>query len=203
MRKSFSKTTLGATLGLALAFTFSCSGGTIEYGSLSYEGQAYKTIKIGEQTWMAGNLNYNASGSKCYNNNVTNCKKYGRLYNWATAKKACPKEWHLPSYAEWEALRSKVKSDKDCDNCDARHLKAKSGWNQSGNGTDAYGFSALPSGGYSNGDFDLVGSDGFWWSASDDDTITAYILGIYHNDNAVNLGGDNKSNLFSVRCLKD
>jgi hypothetical protein len=65
------------------------------------DGKKYGAVEIGIQTWMAENLNYNASGSKCSGNSESNCQKYGRLYNWSTARNACPKGWHLPSDAEW------------------------------------------------------------------------------------------------------
>ncbi|MBN3034969.1 MAG: hypothetical protein JW861_05240 [Bacteroidales bacterium] len=70
------------------------------------DGQVYKTIEIGTQTWMAGNLNIDTAGSWVYNDDAANATTYGRLYDFATAGKACPEGWHLPDTAEWNKLIS-------------------------------------------------------------------------------------------------
>jgi uncharacterized protein (TIGR02145 family) len=168
------------------------------------DGKAYKTINIGKQTWMAENLNYNANSSKCYNNNTSNCDKYGRIYNWNTATKACPSGWHLPSDAEWTQLTDFVGGSETA----GTKLKAKSGWFQddSGSGTDKYGFSALP-GGYCNsdGNFDKIDDIGYWWSSSstEDNASTAYLRDICCLSTDVYRGSISKAFFISVRCLLD
>jgi uncharacterized protein (TIGR02145 family) len=162
------------------------------------DSKEYKTVKIGSQIWMAENLNYGASGSKCYDNKTENCDKYGRLYDWNTAKTACPSGWHLPSDSEWTKLTDYVGSKT------AKQLKAKSGWSDGDNGSDVHGFSALPGGyGYSGGYFyNDVGIYGRWWSSTE---YTAYgacggiIFCIYEGVRRYN----DKPYLFSVRCLQD
>jgi len=79
-------------------------GGNSKSFTDSRDGKQYKIVTIGKQTWMAENLNFNAKDSKCYDNKPANCDKYGRLYNWETARKICPKGWHLPNHAELAQL---------------------------------------------------------------------------------------------------
>ena len=164
------------------------------------DGKKYKTVKIGSQTWMAENLNYAANGSKCYDNNSGNCAKYGHLYDWNTARSACPSGWHLPSYDEWDMLSNAVGGEKIA----GKKLKAKSGWKDNGNGTDDYGFSALPGGdGDSDGSFSRVGYYGCWWSASKGHSDRASRLNMnWSGDHAYWLNSL-KSDLFSVRCVQD
>jgi uncharacterized protein (TIGR02145 family) len=169
----------------------------------SRNGKKYGTVKIGTQTWFAENLNYEAEGSKCYGNDPANCQKYGRLYNWSTSKAACPSGWHLPSDAEWGTLVDFAGGD-----IAGKKLKARSGWDdyerKSGNGTDIYGFSALPGGyGNSNGNFDDVGRNGGWWSSTENGASLAYGRRMYYNLAGVDRNYNGKTGLYSVRCVQD
>lgn len=167
----------------------------------SRDNKNYRTIKIGSQIWMAENLNINVKNSVCYNNEESNCQKYGRLYYWETAKTACPSGWHLPSKDEWDILSKDDTGDK--------HLKTTNGWNENGNGLDTYGFAAVP-GGDSNSDgiFFDVGKASNWWSSSeynDGWNVLPYGRHIYYNNNYGKRWDihNKKSALYSVRCLKD
>jgi len=194
---------------------------------IEYEGKTYKTVKIGTQTWMAENLNYNVNGSRCYGDNTGgdsqgNCDTYGRLYDWATAMNGaassatvpsgvrgiCPEGWHLPSKAEWEVMTAYINGE----STEGKKLKATSGWNNnyytgtSGNGTDEYGFSALPGGyGYSDGSlFYGVGDNGLWWNTSENNGAAGGVCGrCMFSDDTARWCNCDVSNLYSVRCLKN
>jgi uncharacterized protein (TIGR02145 family) len=153
----------------------------------SRDGKKYVYVEIGDQTWMAENLNYDVSGSMCYDYNTANCTTYGRLYDWATAmgfdlscnsstcseqvstkhRGICPSGWHIPSNANWDKLMryadGSYGTSSPYDSPTAgKYLKAKSGW-KSNNGEDTYGFSALPGGiGNLEGDPN-IGYGGDWW----------------------------------------
>ena len=205
-----------------------CSGMAVGCGSVTvpvYSGKgnnisSYKTVRIGGQTWMAENLNYVVEGSKCYNNSSADCDKYGSLYSWATAmalpsscgsnscssqiqskhQGICPSGWHIPSDAEWGVLMTAVGGYETA----GAKLKATSGWYNSGNGTDEYGFSALPGGfGYSDGSFDYVGYLGRWWSASEYSSGSAYYRFMGYLNDGTYWDYDGKSGLRSVRCVQD
>jgi uncharacterized protein (TIGR02145 family) len=164
----------------------------------SRNGKKYGAVEIGIQTWMTENLNYEAEGSKCYDNDPANCEKYGRLYDWNTALTACPKGWHLPSDAEWTMLTDFVGGSSTA----WPKLKAKSGWNSDDNGSDEFGFAALP-GGYSGSYFSCVGSSGAWWSATEYSADNAYIRYMGYSNGDVYGNNSYKYRLFSVRCLQD
>ncbi|MDR2594684.1 MAG: fibrobacter succinogenes major paralogous domain-containing protein [Fibromonadaceae bacterium] len=176
------------------------------YGNpVIYQGETYQTVVIGTQTWFNRNLNYAVAGSVCGGNDPANCDKYGRLYNWETAIFVCPSSWHLPSRDEWDVLVNFAGSSSIA----GTKLKATSGWNSYSSvpsGTDAFGFSALPGGwGSSAGNFYGVGNYGNWWSSSED-AEGVYGRLISDEDEEVrdnNYWGNAKSNLLSVRCLKD
>ena len=160
---------------------------------------------------MAENLNYDAENSKCYENKPENCEKYGRLYNWETAMKSCPKGWHLPNNKEWQILVDLAGGNKIA----GTKLKAKRGWTEDLDdrgrvmtvATDEYGFSALPGGRSTSDDnFRDVDFNGFWWSSSSENyslSIDAYYRRMYNNNGRAIWYPGSKTGLFSVRCVQD
>jgi len=143
--------------------------------------------------------------SCCYDNDEANGKQYGRLYTWNAARLACPAGWHLPTRREWDTLLKYVGGWKRA----GKKLKSTSGWSDykgvNGNGTDDYGFSALPSGERwdSTGEFCSAGHGGYWWTATESFSCLVYSVRMSCvGDQAYNLddGGDPS---YSVRCVQD
>ncbi|MBR4349023.1 MAG: fibrobacter succinogenes major paralogous domain-containing protein [Fibrobacter sp.] len=190
------------------------------------DGQTYKTVKIGDQVWMAENLNYKTDSSFCYNDSVEYCEKYGRLYTWAVAmdsagtwsangmgcgynktcsptypvRGVCPSGWHLPDTTEWNTLFNAVGGSSIA----GTKLKFMSGWYNSGNGTDDFGFSAPPAG-YRHyyGYYNYEGRGAYFWSSTEFNSNGAYYMGLYYSYDPADQNIDGKNYRFSVRCLKD
>ena len=179
----------------------------------SRDGQVYKTVQIGKQTWMAQNLNYKIDSSFCTNGDENSCVKYGRLYTWNAALLACPSGWHLPSDSEWLSLLASLVSTDDL-NCNqlAEVLISISGW-KDGAGYDLLGFSALPAGvcrvineedlNYNGEEVSYwgEGDEAKFWSSTEKDSVWAY--SIYLDRDRVGPRQTDKNDGFSVRCLKD
>ena len=179
-----------------------------EYGELkdSRDGKTYKTVKIGNQWWMAENLNYrnsgNATGRYCYNDETSYCATYGHLYTWDIAQNACPSGWHVPNVDEFNTLLENIGGSSVA----GLKLKSTSGWNSNGNGLDEYGFTALPAGTF-DGHWtynNLLNKTNFWSSDSgkSGDTVYGLYMGNDVDEAKITLFGSSSYG-FSVRCIKD
>jgi clan AA aspartic protease (TIGR02281 family) len=176
-----------------------------KYGELydQRDGKTYKTVKIGNQVWMAENLAYRPPTGNywAYDNDPKNVATYGYLYDWETAKRVCPAGWHLPSDAEWTTLTDYLGGKEVA----GKKMKSRTGWLENGNGTDESGFSGLP-GGYRQFQWPFlsIDSDGYWWSSTETNSTNAWLRNLYHySRSAYNRYEDNKTNGVSVRCLRD
>ena len=169
------------------------------------DGQIYKTVTIGSQTWMAENLNYEVANSTCYEGYVSNCYEKGRLYAWKDALESCPEGWHLPTQSDWSELFRTLGGKVSA----GIALKSTKDWQKSvfdrdgKNATNASGFSALLSGSENrNGEFSYDGKAFFWGSDYYNDSL-AYFMGLRSDSDEAYLLGEHKDNKYSVRCLKD
>ena len=160
------------------------------------DGKVYRIVQIGRQVWFAENLNFAAAGSKenkcdAYYD-TSDCAKYGRWYDWATAEKACPVGWHLPSSAEWDTLVDYAGGWKTAG---TKLKKPSRDWcwehcRDVPTGTDEYGFSAL------------AGACG-WWSTTERDSSYAWMQLLGGGSPSVRRSVANKTELTSVRCVQD
>jgi len=133
-------------------------------------------------------------------------EEYGRLYNWYAVNDSrglCPSGWHVPTDGEWTDLENHITSQ-GFDGSEGTALKSTYGWYQGGNGTDNFGFSALP-GGYRSHDlgrFLDAGFNGSWWSSSPSGG-DAWYRDLYGSNPAISRYDLCPLHGFSVRCLRD
>ena len=229
-----------------------------EYGTLTddRDGQTYKTVKIGEQWWMAENLNYAYTGvpfkyvlstdsnlvyysdstSWCFNDSAEYCTKYGRLYTWSAAmdssgilpgnaangcgydsicsptypvRGVCPEGWHLPDSTEWFTLFTAVGGKATA----GMVLRSTEGWNDiidnngnkyDSNGSDNFGFSALPVGRVRvSWLYDNEGIHANFWSSTEYKSGGANIVCLNRGIDYAYWFTENEDDGYSVRCVKD
>ncbi|HAQ20230.1 MAG TPA: hypothetical protein DCR40_13525 [Prolixibacteraceae bacterium] len=195
------------------------------------DGNVYKTVTIGTQTWMTENLkttNYNdgtaipfvsnntawinrdsvaitTAAYYWYDNDSTYKNVYGALYNGYTiiTSKLCPCGWHLPSDAEWSVLTDYLGGE----GVAGGKLKERgySHWVAPNTGaTNETGFNALPGGSrFMDGSFKLANEGGNWWSSSDYNSERTWFRGMNNNIEFVIKGPLEKPNGISVRCVRD
>ena len=149
-----------------------------------------ENLNVGQM--IHGDFNHSNNGiieKYCYGNSENQCNTYGGLYQWNEmmrynsqgAQGICPNGWKIPTDGEWKLLEGYVDSqfgigDPEWNETDDRgfdaglNLKATDGWDNNGNGTDLFNFSALPGGRRKDfGPFGSSGVYGYWWSSSDTD----------------------------------
>lgn len=193
---------------------------SITYGKLldARDDQLYRTVKIGTQTWMAENLNFQSVNSICQANSIDSCVKYGRLYRWSAAmaidssydkkswggtlpyKGICPTGWHLPGYEEYTLLFQTVGGRRPAWSL----LKSTAGWPGKTNGVDQFGYRILPASvGYENKGYSNGGDLAAFWTATESGSNWAKNMYLNtRNDYIIEL---DTMKLFNnaVRCISD
>ena len=161
------------------------------------DGKSYKTVVIGTQTWMAQNLDFECKGSFC-----NYCDKFGRLYKYNVALKACPSGWHLPNDAEWQAMIDFLGGNSVA----GGKLKVTNMWSTPNTGaSNSSGFSALPAG-YSPDGKDIVlmmRTHACFWTSTPNGSDAAMKRILFSDKSEISGNSSNRSDGLSVRCIKD
>ena len=163
----------------------------------SRDRKEYTTVHIGEQMWMAENLQYDTMfESWCFNDSVENCEEYGRLYSWNSAQSACPSGWKLPSQSDWEQLIKYVGENP------GDKLRSLTGWNAGLNGTDSYGFNAKPASFRRNyGEYSATDGYAYFWTSDSYSQDMGYTYLMFYNESDIRLSYISKQSGFSIRCV--
>ena len=192
----------------------------------SRDAQTYQTVTLGEQTWLAQDLNYASADSKCYDDDPANCEIYGRLYDWEASKTACPAGWHLGSDEEWSTLIKFL--DPNADSQGDTSVVEESKWaggmmKATGNLRDATGlwnypnvgatnsskFSAVPAGVcYSDGSCDVMGRHAIYWTSTENAKSKVWFRVLDYGLKSIYRAEEGQWNMeratsLSVRCIKD
>jgi uncharacterized protein (TIGR02145 family) len=192
------------------------------------DGNSYKTLKIGQQIWMAENLkttkyrngeaiptaltdvawaNTTSGAYAIYNNDIANDGIYGKLYNWYAVNDTgglCPTGWHVPTHDEWTVLIDQLGGLSVAGG--KMKIIGTTYWNSPNIGaTNESGFGGLPSGDrdYLAGQFGGITHLGYFWSSTDADQTIALRTVLFNAYEFAQFGGDPKRDGFSIRCLKD
>lgn len=176
------------------------------------DGNVYKTVKIGDQTWMAENLRVTktpdgtAIVSWAPQDLESAVAEYGRMYDWETANKVCPAGWHLPSDEEWQKmidfLGGPMIAGGKIKEAGTAHWKAPNK-----GATNETGFTALPNG-FRNKKgkyFNFKNNLAYWWSSTPMETDLAYGVYITYGEPIIYryYFSFTRDMGFSVRCVKD
>lgn len=184
-----------------------------DFGSLTdpRDYKTYKTTKIGDDIWMAENLNYIDTTtllkeeSFCFDKKDSNCTIFGRLYTWnaatlnGTEQGVCPDGWHVSSREDWNNLEANTVDRKEL----GYHLKSSGMWNRHEYPPNTYGFSAIPSGYYSNKTFWGSGYQADYWSNQEFNDSTAFFYSVSNDSDVLSIYAKGKSVARAVRCVKN
>jgi uncharacterized protein (TIGR02145 family) len=163
------------------------------------DGTVYKTITIKGLTWMAENLKFKAGQGACFlDNDANNIPVYGVLYDWKTAQNVCPAGWHLPSGTDFQTLTN--------------HFEQKETWGKVANDSASFG---IQLGGMQDyeGTFSEMDESGYYWTSTEYDKNSAEyfsyllidsmrVIDISRKVDIADIHGTEKSNKYSVRCVK-
>ena len=166
------------------------------------DGNKYSTILLLDgNLWMTSNLQLNIQDSYCYENSEENCKRFGRLYTFRSAKQGCSllgKGWRLPTSTEWKRLVI-LYSPGSKDSIESRKAAYQS-LLQNGSST----FKALLGGGRDlSGEYARLEAHGFYWTSTQPDRSTACFANFAKGSRALYIQNEGeKERAFSVRCVK-
>lgn len=222
--RAYATNSAGTAYGNERNFTTAAESGVMT----DIDGNVYQTVKIGNQVWMAENLNvtrYNdgtkiskaigqsawtggAGGLRCFldNDSAANAALYGQLYNWdaVNSGKLAPAGWHVPTKADWDALAEFLGGNLEA----GVKLKATTQWNDGAThpGTNSSGFTAFAAGTRSTlGQFANKGTQTVFWSSTQTGSATLHVYSLSLNSAMFTPLTQSSAGRqgYSVRCIKD